>query len=444
MKESKNKNRALWLALGILLALAAAVGLYFGVRAIVKRSDEPAQTQPPITTAAPESTGTETSPEGTGTTAATGSNTTETPEMTAAKTKAVYTDESITVDDPRLDQTVATCGDYSMTNRDAQIFYTMQYYNFMNENGYMMAMLGMLDASKPLYEQTSTVGDLTWEQYFLMASCEDFQQFASLTAKASAEGYTMSQADQEQMESAMQNLQTSYATYGYDSLDAFVQGNFGPSVRYEDYERYLKFYYYAMSYENSLYQGITATEQEMNDYYDAHPEEFAGVGKDQPNVNVRHVLITPDVAEGASEEKAAAAREVAKTKAEELLATFEESPSEEAFAQLAAANSEDPGSKDNGGLYEDVYPGQMVQTFNDWCFDPARQPGDTGIVETSYGFHIMYFVSKTDTYYWKSKAEQSIRTEKLYELLDSMLKEHPGTIDYENIVLSPLPKVEAS
>ena len=34
----------------------------------------------------------------------------------------------------------------------------------------------------------------------------------------------------------------------------------------------------------------------------------------------------------------------------------------------------------------------MVTEFNDWCFDESRQPGDHGIVETSYGYHLMYFV----------------------------------------------------
>ena len=41
----------------------------------------------------------------------------------------------------------------------------------------------------------------------------------------------------------------------------------------------------------------------------------------------------------------------------------------------------------------------MVATFNDWCFDSARKPGDTGIVETNYGYHVMYFVGTTGQTY---------------------------------------------
>jgi hypothetical protein len=41
----------------------------------------------------------------------------------------------------------------------------------------------------------------------------------------------------------------------------------------------------------------------------------------------------------------------------------------------------------------------MVEAFNDWCFDDERKPGDHGIVETTYGYHIMYYVSDSETNY---------------------------------------------
>lgn len=68
---------------------------------------------------------------------------------------------------------------------------------------------------------------------------------------------------------------------------------------------------------------------------------------------------------------------------------------EDSFAELANKYSEDGGSNTNGGLYTGVYPGQMVPTFNDWCFDESRKPGDTGLVESDYGVHVMYFVEES-------------------------------------------------
>ena len=106
---------------------------------------------------------------------------------------------------------------------------------------------------------------------------------------------------------------------------------------------------------------------------------------------MRHILIQPE--EGSDIPDA----EAAQKKAEEIYALFLAEPTEEKFATLAGEYSDDPGSVDNGGLYEDVAPGRMVAEFNDWCFDASRQPGDHGIVQTSYGSHIMYFVGESTT-----------------------------------------------
>ncbi len=114
-------------------------------------------------------------------------------------------------------------------------------------------------------------------------------------------------------------------------------------------------------------------------------------------VNVRHILIKAVADEnGAYTDEAKAA---AKTSAEALLREWESGEAtEDSFAELANAKSEDTGSNTNGGLYENVTTGRMVKEFNDWCFDADRKPGDTGIVygeSSGYaGYHVMYFVDK--------------------------------------------------
>ncbi len=106
---------------------------------------------------------------------------------------------------------------------------------------------------------------------------------------------------------------------------------------------------------------------------------------------VRHILITADKENATAEELAAA-----QTRAEEILDEYlNGEKTEEAFAGLALAHSED--NAEDGGLYENIVKGQMVAEFEDWCFDPARQEGDTGIVQTTYGYHIMYFCGTGDS-----------------------------------------------
>ena len=132
-----------------------------------------------------------------------------------------------------------------------------------------------------------------------------------------------------------------------------------------------------------------------------------------PLANVRHILVnfeggTVD-ANGqttySDEEKAAA-----KAKAEDLLNQWKSGDAtEESFAALATENTQDPGSKENGGLYENVYPGQMVPSFNDWCFDEARKSGDTGIVESSYGFHVMFYSADSEQNFRDFQIENKLR-----------------------------------
>ena len=109
--------------------------------------------------------------------------------------------------------------------------------------------------------------------------------------------------------------------------------------------------------------------------------------------NVRHILI------GLDDTTDTAAMEEAKAEAEALLAEFlAGNATEEDFAALANEKSTDTGSNTNGGLYENITPGSMADTFDAWCFDETRQPGDTGIVETQYGYHIMYFSGYGEVY----------------------------------------------
>ena len=137
-------------------------------------------------------------------------------------------------------------------------------------------------------------------------------------------------------------------------------------------------------------------------------------------VNVRHILVsfeggTTDETTGAvtySEKE----KQTAKTKADEILAAFNAGEkTEEAFAALATEKTTDTGSKETGGLYENVYPGQMVQAFNDWCFNAARKTGDTEIVETEYGYHVMYFVGESDVTYRDYMIESNLRSEAMTE-----------------------------
>lgn len=134
---------------------------------------------------------------------------------------------------------------------------------------------------------------------------------------------------------------------------------------------------------------------------------------DTKTVNVRHILISPvDTTDSSASAKNATDEQWADAyaKAQDILNQYNSGEkTADSFAELAKANSAD-GSASNGGLYENVYPGQMVTPFNTWCFD-NRSVGDTAIVKTEYGYHVMYFDGATDTAVWQYTAEQSLAAE---------------------------------
>jgi len=114
--------------------------------------------------------------------------------------------------------------------------------------------------------------------------------------------------------------------------------------------------------------------------------------QDAPVQTVRHILVTVARAT-ATEEQLAEAEE----KAEGFLALVE-GKDEDTFAALAKEKSEDTGSKPDGGLIEDFSKNQMVKEFEEWAFAEGRKAGDTGIVQSDYGFHVMYYVGNRPAY----------------------------------------------
>lgn len=62
------------------------------------------------------------------------------------------------------------------------------------------------------------------------------------------------------------------------------------------------------------------------------------------------------------------------------------------FDSLVVKLSDDPGSKDKGGVYENVPSGQMVPTFNDFIF--LNPVGSKGVVKTEFGYHYIEILTQ--------------------------------------------------
>ncbi|WP_324068113.1 MAG: peptidylprolyl isomerase [Flavobacterium sp.] len=109
--------------------------------------------------------------------------------------------------------------------------------------------------------------------------------------------------------------------------------------------------------------------------------------KGNSSAKASHILLAY---KGAPQSAATRTKEEAQALANSLLAQAKANPGN--FAMLAMTNSDDPGSKNNGGVYDNITPGQMVPKFNDFVFN--NTVGTMGVVETDYGFHVIQVLDK--------------------------------------------------
>ena len=323
-----------------------------------------------------------------------------------------------------------------LTNRMLQICYWIEFYGFMSSYGAYAIYFG-LDASLPLAEQTSIDGQTTWEQYFLEAASQHFNENYALAQAAYAEGYVLSEEDEaviNDIASPDGDFAAEATEAGYDSPDAYIKANFGDGVTVADYQDYLRTFYAAMDYYEQIKVAVTdgMTDEKVEAYFDENADSYAEsrVLK-KNNVTVRHILIAPEGDKDAAlndwtAEQWAAAEE----KANEVYDLWKQDPTAEHFAELAGEYTDDPGSQETGGLYEDFATNAMVEPFSDWCFADERIAGDTGIVRTEFGFHIMYFVQMTGTRGWFDTAKTDAFNDGITERINELCETYPVRFDY--------------
>lgn len=156
---------------------------------------------------------------------------------------------------------------------------------------------------------------------------------------------------------------------------------------------------------------------------------------DSATADVRHILI------GAAEANATPTQEefdAAEAEAQTLLDQWKAGDAtEDSFAALAVQNTDDSGSQSTGGLYSGISSTDSLEpNFLNWALDPARQPGDTGIVKNEsssiQGWHIMYFVGWDDPaweYTVKSTWKESDTSEWLASLTENVEAVHGSGLD---------------
>lgn len=339
------------------------------------------------------------------------------------------------------DTVVATAGDRVLTNGQLQVHYWLAAQNFYSQYGSYAAYFG-LDASQPLDTQTcGMVENRTWQQYFLEQALSSWKVYEAIYRSAQENGFQISEELQNELDTIETGLEETAQKNGYGTAEDMIHKNFGPGASVADYKAFWDLYYRSSGYYTEVNASFAPTEQELEEYFNAHEADYAekGLTKDTHTVDVRHILITPESTpvDGSTTGETTISDEAwadAEAKAKEILSQYlAGDKTEDSFATLANENSQDPGSNTNGGLYTGVSQGDTVEAFDAWCFDDGRQVGDTDIVKTSYGYHVMLYCGSATV--WQEQVKSDILTEKTNNFVEEALAANPTTIDYSAIKL---------
>ena len=360
------------------------------------------------------------------------------PDDETCKGTYTVTDEEIAA---AADTVVATIGEHKLTNGQLQTFYWMQVQSFLNSQyGSMMISYGMLDYTQPLDMQVCAMtGSGTWQQFFLKEALNTWQNYCALAENAAAAEMELTEEEKAFLEGIESNLTLSAQQYGLQSAEELLKFNVGAGSSMEDYVYFQELLIRGNKYYDEETAKIDPTHEEVEKFFAEHEAQYkeSGITTDGKYVDVRHVLFVPQG--GTTDDTGATVYSDAEwaaceAEAQNVMNAWTKGEcDEESFAAMAAAYSQDPGSKNNGGLYENVQQGQMVPEFDAWCFDEKRVPGHFGMVKTTYGYHLMYFVGSTPV--WEYYARQDLIAEQTNALMSSLTSEHPMEVDYSAISL---------
>lgn len=339
------------------------------------------------------------------------------------------------------DQVVGTIGEEKLTNSDLQVYYQFNLLNLQNsEYGYYLYYYYGIDLTQPLdtliYDQTT---GMTWKDLIIDNAFSSWHEITAMTMQAKEEGFALSAEDQQYMATIPSQLEEMAASGGYATVDEMVKQDIGASASAESLQKFMEDQYFYTCYMTQLQEKLTPTQEQIDTYFAENEESLAaqGITKDTCTVDVRHILIQPEGGTAdengqvvyTDEEWAAAEK-----KAKEVLEQWKNGEAtEDTFAELAKEYSAD-GNASQGGIYTDVTKGYMVETFDAWIFDAAREYGNVDIVKTQFGYHIMFFVGRE--YTWSASCSNLMLNDSMQYAIDTAKNKFPMETIMENVVLS--------
>lgn len=362
------------------------------------------------------------------------------------------------------DAVAARCGSGRLTLKTLQALYGLEVLGYLDAGKEPLP-----DPSLPLSQQPCPLDGTvnTWQQYFLAQALSTWHNAQALCSAAQVSGLPVEEAFQPNPDNYAEYMtdmpatkylyryESSYspnsmhqsfldgledrlsalaADRGYSSPDALAGD--GLHTTLDALLEAAKLYNTGYMYLTTMEEHLLPSEAEQESFYLANKASFSSA----PGcyADIRHILLK--VNSTATEEGWASSQ----ADAEQMLKSWKNAyrSGEGSFAQLAHDVSDDAGSRLQGGLYWHVQKGDLIPELDDWVFDSRRQTGDTTILRTEQGFHLLYYAGGDTCGY--AQAQDALVCEKLQNFVRDCRNQYPIHVDYTSIVLSEDPQAGLS
>ncbi len=223
------------------------------------------------------------------------------------------------------------------------------------------------------------------------------------------------ETDETETETINAQIEQMKAQYDDETFNALIYQYYG--LESEDELRDMLSLEYKRNLAIKDYVESTVTDEEINEYYD---DEVIG------DMQVRHILISPETTDDMSTEEKEEAEEKAKKEAEDLIKKLDEG---EDFAELAKEYSDDTGSASDGGLIDYFNKDDnMDEAFLNAAIKLEKGAYTEEPVQSTYGYHI---ILKTDQ---KDKPELDEVKDDIISTLAEEKLNNDATLKYNALI----------
>ncbi len=267
------------------------------------------------------------------------------------------------------------------------------------------------------------INNMTASEYAKKLALDNIVDFKIQLSKAKAAKITLTKKETDEFNANMNSYLNTLASTAVEQ-EKIIKNETGFSL-----SQFKTFYNNAnivRKFASQTQNSYKCTDTELKKYYDSNKDKFC-------KVIVGHILfLTTDENNQSTPEKDAEA----KKKAEDTLLKINKPDAD--FPALVKELSEDPGSKETGGKYTVMKNNQFVTEFQNWAVDPSRKVGDTGIVKTSFGYHVMKLMKVYPFAQLKDDIKSSYITKKYDDDLNAWKKDKKYKLVKNDSVLNAI------